>query len=83
MDDVSSNPKKRNLGAYAYGAWTCSNIDRSRDDKCSSDLFCVEFLCGASISLVLDDDECEGHAAFLVESEGLGVLGCGATTSYG
>ena len=29
-----------------------------------------------------DDDEREAHAAFLVESEGLGVLDCGATTSF-
>ena len=34
-------------------------------------------------SLVQDDDECEAHAAFLVESEGFGVLDCGATTSLG
>ena len=26
---------------------------------------------------------CEAHAAFLVESEGFGVLDCGATTSFG
>ena len=30
-----------------------------------------------------DDDECEAHAAFLVESEGFGVLDRGATTSFG
>ena len=32
---------------------------------------------------VQDDDECEAHAAFPVESEGFGVLDCGATTSLG
>ena len=50
MDDGSSNPKKRNLGASAYGAWTCSNSDSSRDEMCSSDSFCVDLLCGAAIS---------------------------------
>ena len=34
MDEGSSNPKKRNLGAYAYGAWTCSNHDNFCDEKC-------------------------------------------------
>ena len=81
MDDGSSNPKKRNLGAYAYGAWTCNNPDNSRDEKCSSDSFEVDPSCGAAVSPVQDDDECEAHAAFLVESEGFGVLDCGATTS--
>ena len=33
MDDGSSNPKKRNLGAYAYGTWTCNNPDNSRDES--------------------------------------------------
>ena len=42
-----------------------------------------DFLCGAAISPVQDDDECEAHAAFLVESEGFDVLDCGATTSSG
>ena len=32
---------------------------------------------------VQDDDECEAHAAFLIDSEGFGVLDCGATTSFG
>ena len=36
-------------------------------------------LCGAAVSPVQDDDEC---AAFLMESEGFGVLDCGATTSF-
>ena len=40
-------------------------------------------LCGTAISPVQDDDEWEAHAAFLVESEGFGVLDCGATTSFG
>ena len=26
MDDGSSSPKKRNLGACAYGAWTCADV---------------------------------------------------------
>ena len=40
-------------------------------------------MCGAVFSPVQDDDECEAHAAFLVESEGFGVLDCGAITSFG
>ena len=40
-------------------------------------------MCGAAVSPVQDDDECEAHAVFLVESEGFGVLDCGATTSLG
>ena len=44
---------------------------------------CLDFLCGAAISPAEDDDEREAHAAFLVESEGFGVLDCGATTSFG
>ena len=48
MDVGSSNPKKRNLGAYAHGAWTCSNPDNSRDEKCSSDSFQVDPLCDAA-----------------------------------
>ena len=43
----------------------------------------VLILCGTAISPVQDDDECEAHAAFLVESEGFGVLDCGATTPFG
>ena len=92
MDDGSSNPK-RNLGAYAYGAWTCSNTDSSRDEKCLhflrdasnhlDDSVCVDLPCAIAISPVQDDDVCEAHAAFLVESEGFGVLDCGATTSFG
>ena len=39
----------------------------------------VDPLCGTAVSPVQDDDECEAHAAFLVESEGFGVLDCGAT----
>ena len=83
MDDGSSSPKKRNLGAYAHGAWTCDNPGNSRDEKCSSDSFQVDPLGVAAVSPVQDDDECEAHAAFLVESEGFGVLDCGATTSFG
>ena len=26
IDDGSSSPRERNLGAYAYGAWTCSTL---------------------------------------------------------
>ena len=44
---------------------------------------CFDFLCGAAISPVQDDDECEAHAAFLVESDGFGVLDCVATTFFG
>ena len=40
-------------------------------------------LCGAAVSPVQDDGEREVHAAFLVESEGFGILDCGATTSFG
>ena len=60
-----------------------SNTDSSRDEKCVNflsdasnhfdDSICVDLLCGAA----------EAHAAFLVESEGFGVLDCGATTSFG
>ena len=63
--------------------WTCSNPDNSRDDKCSSDLFQVDSLCGTAVSPVQDDDEKEAHAAFLVESEGFCVLDCVANTSFG
>ena len=86
MDDVSSNLKKRNLGAYAYGAWTCNIPDNSRAEKCLNHLdesVCLNSLCGAAMSLAQDDDEREAHAAFLVESEGFGILDCGATTSFG
>ena len=83
MDVGPSNLKKRNLGACAYGAWTCSNPDNSRDEKCSLNLFQVDSLCGTAVSPVQHDDEHEAHAAFLVESEGFGVLDCGATTSLG
>ena len=41
MDDGSSSSKKRNLGAYACGAWTCNNTDNSRDEERSSDSFQV------------------------------------------
>ena len=78
MDDGPSSPKKRNLGACAYGAWTCSSTDSSLDEKRSSDSLYVDPLCGTAISPVQDDDECEAHAAFLVESEGFRVLDCGA-----
>ena len=50
--------------------------------KCSSDSFQVDPSCGAAVSPVQDDDECEAHAAFLVESQGFGVLDCGATTFH-
>ena len=78
-----SNLKKRNLGAYVFGTWTCSYPDNSRDEKCSLNLFQVDPLSGTAVSPVQDDDECEAHAAFLVESEGFGVLDCGVTTSFG
>ena len=83
MDVGPSNLKKRNLGAHACGAWTCSNPDKSRDEKCSLHLCQVDSLCGNAVSPVQDDDEYEIHAAFLVESEGFGVLDYGATTSFG
>ena len=78
MCDGSSNSKKRNLGAFAYGAWTSNNPDDSRDEKCSSEPFQVDPLCGTAVSPVQD-----AHAAFLVESEGFGVLDTAATTSFG
>ena len=37
-------------------------------------------MCGTVVSPVQDDDEYEAHAAFLVESEGFGVLDSGATS---
>ena len=83
MDDGSSSPTKRILGAHAYGAWTCNNTDKFRDEKRSSDPFQVDTLCGTAVSLVQDDDKCEDLAAFLVESEGFGVLDWGANTSFG
>ena len=49
MDDVSSNPKKRNLGAHANGAWTCNIPGNSRVEKCSNHLdesVCLNSLCG-------------------------------------
>ena len=68
MDDGSSNPKKRNLGAHVSGAWTCCTADNFRGAKCLNfpcgasnhleDLMCVDFLCGGAISPVQDDDEC-------------------------
>ena len=74
---------RRNETLDAYCARTCNNSDNSRDEKCSSDSFQVDPVCGTTVSPVQDDDECEAHAAFLVESEGFGVLDCGATTSLG
>ena len=44
---------------------------------CSPDSFQVDPLCGAVVSPVQDDDECEAHAAFLVDCEGSGVLDSG------
>ena len=85
----SFSPRKQNLGAYAYGAWTYSTPDSSIDEQCLS------FSCDASHQLddsmcvwisfavlrylpVQDDEECQARAAFMVESEGLGcsVLRC-------
>ena len=43
----------------------------------------MDLLCGPAVSPVQDDDECEAHAAFRVESEGFGVVDFGATTSFG
>ena len=51
MDDGSSSPKKRNLGAYAYGAWTCNNTDNSRDENRLSDSSQVDPLCGTAVCL--------------------------------
>ena len=36
IDDGSSNPKKRNLGACAHGAWTCSTPDNFPGQKFSN-----------------------------------------------
>ena len=47
------------------------------------DSMCLDFLCGAATSPVQDEDQCEAHAAYLVEAEGFRVLDCGATTSFG
>ena len=60
--------------------------DNSRVESCSDhlgDSKCLDFLCDAALSPVQDEDECEAHAAFLVESEGSDVMDCGATTSFG
>ena len=44
----------------------------------------LDVLYSAAISPVQDEDEeCEAHAAFLVESESFGALDCGVTTSFG
>ena len=51
--------------------------------KCARQTRFVWISCVALRFLVHDDDECEAHAAFLVESEGFGVLDSGATTSFG
>ena len=86
VDDGSCNPKKHNLGAYAFGAWACNIPDNSRVVKSSNhfdDSVCLDFLHGAAISPAQDDDEREAHAAFLLESEGFGVLDCGATPLLG
>ena len=66
MDYGPSNPKKRNLGAYAYGAWTCNDPGSYRDEECSPDTCQVDLLRVAAVSPVQDDDECEAHAALLV-----------------
>ena len=60
----------------------CSNL-LCGASKHLHDSMCFDFLCGAAISPVQEDDECEAHAAFLVESEGFGVVDSGATTSFG
>ena len=44
---------------------------------------CFRSIPCTAVSPVQNDDEYEAHAAFLVESEGFGVLDCGATTSFG
>ena len=44
MDDGSSKPKKRNLGAYATGAWTCNIPDNSGIEKCSNHFEVLQFL---------------------------------------
>ena len=51
MDVGPSNLKMRDLGAYAYGAWTSSNPDNSRDEKVFFKLVSSGFLvwyCGFS-----------------------------------
>ena len=70
MDDGSSNPKKRNLGGLRM--WCVDLQTRFKWTPCVV----------LAVSPV-QDEECEAHAAFLVESEGFGVLDCGATTSFG
>ena len=65
--------------------------DNSCDENCLNlscdasnhlgESMCVDLLCCAAILPVQHDDECEAHAAFMVESECFGVVGCGATTS--
>ena len=58
MDDDSSNSKNRNLGGYANGVWTCRNFPCDASNHLD-DSKCFDFLCGAAISPVQDDDECE------------------------
>ena len=68
------------------GARTCNMPEKNSVENCSNhldDSMCLHFLCGAATDPVQEEDECEAHAAFLVEAEGFGVLDCGATTSFG
>ena len=64
----------------------CNISHKSVFENCSThleDSICLDFFCGAAIYPAKEEDECEAHAAFLVEADGFGVMDCGATTSFG
>ena len=97
MDDGSSSPKMRNLGAYACGAWTWTIPDSSpvlRSVQIIWTTRCVWTSCAMlgitlttrcvwiKISPDQGEDECEVHAAFLVESECFGVHDCVVQPSH-
>ena len=93
MDDGSFNQKKRNLGAYANGSWTCSNTDNSRDEECMhfscdasnpvDDSICVDLLSGAPISPVPTTRMSVTHAAFSGRIRSFQNLDSGVKTSLG
>ena len=63
----------------------CNISHKSVFENCSThleDSICLDFFCGAAIYPAKEEDECEAHAAFLVEADGFGVMDCGATTSF-
>ena len=82
MDVGPSNLKKRNHGAFANGAWTCSNPDNSRDEMRSSNLFQVDSLFVEHQFLLSKKKTSMKLMLHFLVSEGFCVLDCGATTSF-